>query len=68
MERIERANAMLAFVSDVPSAGVQTEIGIAIALKKSVVIAHQVDHALSYYNQAIVLLGRANEANTAIRN
>lgn len=58
---IEAADAMLAFVTDKVSAGVQTEIGMAIAQKKPVVIAHLDEYPLAYFNQAIVLAGQANE-------
>jgi nucleoside 2-deoxyribosyltransferase len=59
---IEDADAMLAFVTDKVSAGVQTEIGMAIAQKKLVVIAHLAEHGLTYFNKAIVLAGQADEA------
>lgn len=58
---IDAADALLAFVTDKVSAGVQTEIGMAIAKKKQVVIAHLGEHALGYFNQAIVLAGQASE-------
>lgn len=58
---IDTADALLAFVTDKVSAGVQTEIGMAIAKRKLVVIAHLGEHALGYFNQAIVLAGQANE-------
>ena len=57
---------MLAFVTDKVSAGVQTEIGMAIAQKKPVVIAHLAEHGLTYFNQAIVLAGQASEATLPI--
>jgi len=59
---IEKADALIAFVTDKVSAGVQTEVGMAIAQKKLVVIAHLAEHALAYFNQAIVSAGQANEA------
>lgn len=58
---IEKADAMLALVTDKVSAGVQTEIGMAIAQKKPVVIAHLAEHGLAYFNQAIILAGQADE-------
>lgn len=58
---ISRANAMLALVTDRVSAGVQTEIGIAIAKRKQVVIAHLEEHPLEYFNRAIIKAGQANE-------
>lgn len=58
---INAADGMLAFVTDEVSAGVQTEIGMAIAKKKQVVIAHSAEHPLAYFNQAIVLTGQGSE-------
>lgn len=58
---IENADAMLAFVTNKSSDGVQTEIGMAIAKKKLVVIAHLGEHALGYFNKAIILAGQARE-------
>lgn len=58
---IEKADALIAFVNDTVSAGVQTEIGMAVAKKKLVVIAHIAEHALAYFNDAIVLAGQASE-------
>lgn len=58
---IEKADGLIAFVTDTVSAGVQTEIGMAIAKKKRVVIAHLGEHAIGYFNQAIILAGQATE-------
>ena len=58
---IKKADAMVAFVTDEVSAGVQTEIGMAIAQKKPVVIAHLAKHGLAYFNQAIVVANQARE-------
>ncbi len=58
---IDASDGLLAFVTDNVSAGVQTEIGMAIAKKKTVVIAHLGEHALGYFNQAIILAGQARE-------
>lgn len=58
---IEAADGMLAFVTDTVSAGVQTEIGIAIAKRKNVVLAHLAEHPLGYFNGAIVQAGQATE-------
>lgn len=58
---IEAADGMLAFVTDRVSAGVQTEIGMAIAKKKQVVIAHVTEHSLDYFNKAIILAEQATE-------
>ena len=65
---IENADAMLAFLTDKVSAGVQTEIGMAIAQKKPVVIAHLAEHGLGYFNQAIVLAGQASEVTLPIES
>lgn len=54
MEHIEESDALLALLSDRPSAGVQTEIGVAVALKKQVLLAHLPEHELSYFNAAML--------------
>lgn len=58
---ISKADGMLALVSNTPSAGVQMEIGMAIAQKKQVVLAHEKIDQLAYFNQAVVALGQAGE-------
>lgn len=58
---ILKADGMFALVSHTPSAGVQMEIGMAIAQKKQVVLAHEVIDQLPYFNQAVVALGQAKE-------
>jgi len=58
---ISKAEGMLALVSHTPSAGVQMEIGMAIAQKKQVVLAHEVIDQLPFFNQAVVALGQAKE-------
>ena len=59
---IAKADGMLALVSNAVSAGVQMEIGMAIAQKKQVVLAHDSIDQLAYFNQAVVSLGQAGEA------
>ncbi len=59
--QIEAAEGMIAFVNNSVSAGVQTEIGMAIAQKKPVVFAHDPEDKLAWFNQAIVLAGQASE-------
>lgn len=59
---ISAADAMLAIVNDSISAGVQTEIGMAIAKGKRVVLIHEPDHKLAYFNDAIIRAGQASEA------
>jgi nucleoside 2-deoxyribosyltransferase len=58
---ITAAQGMLAFVNDKVSTGVQTEIGMAIALKKLLVLAHTADIELTYFNRAVALAGQASE-------
>lgn len=58
---IEKADGLLAFVANKPSHGVQTEIGIAIGSHKRIVIAHLAEHPLAYFNNAIILAGKASE-------
>jgi hypothetical protein len=53
---------MLAFVTEKVSAGIQAEIGMAVAQHKPVVMVHPPEHPLAYFNQAIVLAGQAAEA------
>jgi hypothetical protein len=59
---------MLAFVTDKVSAGVQTEIGMAIAKGKQVVIAHLEEHPLTYFNAAMVKAGQARELILPIKS
>ena len=60
---ISKADGMIAFVTEKPSAGVQMEIGMAIAQKKDVVLAHERSDKLAYFNSAVVVLGQASEAS-----
>lgn len=64
---IKNSDAVLAYVSDVPSAGVQTEIGYALALGKRVYIAHEANIDLAYFNKAIVMAGQAEEIILPLR-
>lgn len=59
--QIEAAEGMIAFVNKSVSAGVQTEIGMAIAQKKPVVFARTPEDELAWFNRAIVLAGQASE-------
>jgi nucleoside 2-deoxyribosyltransferase len=54
MEHIEQSDALIALLSDKLSAGVQTEIGVAVALKKQVFLAHLPEHELAYFNAAML--------------
>lgn len=59
--KIANADGLFALVSDTVSAGVQMEMGMALAQKKAVVIAHDKVDQLAYFNQAVVALGQARE-------
>lgn len=61
MDNIDQADGLLALVNDKVSAGVQTELGVALAQRKPVVIARLSGDSLTYFNQAIVLAGQAKE-------
>lgn len=65
---IDGSDALLAFVVDSVSAGVQTEIGMALGKKIPVVIAHEADHDLAYFNAAIIGAGHATEIILPIRS
>ncbi len=52
-ENLNDCDVMLAIVTDKPSVGVQTEIGYAIAKGKTVVLAHELDQKLAYFNGAM---------------
>ena len=56
---IKRSNALLALLDDHTSAGVQLEIGYALALGKKIYLAHLPEHQLTYINQALVQAGAA---------
>ena len=57
LEQLELSDVVLALLNDKVSAGVQTEIGAAVALKKRVLLAHLPEHPLVYFNQAMVMSG-----------
>ena len=60
-EKIANAECLLALVSDTVSAGVQMEMGMALAQNKVVAIAHEKVDQLAYFNQAVIALGQATE-------
>jgi nucleoside 2-deoxyribosyltransferase len=68
MEHIKGSDALLALLSDKPSAGVQTEIGVAIALKKQVLLAHLPEHELAYFNAAMLRAGVVSEIKLPLNN
>ncbi len=61
LENIQNSDALLAIVDNDPSTGVQTEIGIAVALGKRVFLAHEAQDALAYFNNAMVRAGAVTE-------
>jgi len=61
VEHIEGNEGLLALLTDKSSAGVQTEIGIAVALKKPVYLAHLPEHPLAYFNEAMLRAGVVQE-------
>lgn len=61
LERIKKSDALLALLDNNISAGVQTEIGIAVALGKKVFLAHKEVDALSYFNAAMHRAGVVTE-------
>jgi nucleoside 2-deoxyribosyltransferase len=61
IERIKAADTLLAILDEKVSAGVQTEIGYALALNKTVILAHPQSVELAWFNKAIVLAGQAKE-------
>jgi nucleoside 2-deoxyribosyltransferase len=60
-KEIEQCDILLAFIDNNVSAGVQLEIGYALALKKNIVLAHLPKHSLPYINSAIVHASLATE-------
>jgi nucleoside 2-deoxyribosyltransferase len=61
MESLQACDAVFALVSDIPSAGGQTEIGVGVALGRRVVLAHLPEDELAYFNGAMVKAGIAHE-------
>ena len=58
---IQRSDALLALLDTTISSGVQTEVGVAVALKKKVYLAHLPDNDLSYFNTAMLKAGVVQE-------
>ena len=57
LEAIEAADVLLALIEDKPSAGVQFEIGYAVAKEKQVVLAATTGHTLAHFDQGAVSAG-----------
>jgi len=68
LEHIEGSDGLMALLTDKPSAGVQTEIGVAVALKKRVWLAHLPEHQLAYFNEAMLLAGVVQEVELPLIN
>lgn len=60
-EKIAKADTLLALLDSKISSGVQTEIGLAIALGKTVLLAHSQEDDLTWFNQALAISGAARE-------
>ncbi|HEU4967207.1 MAG TPA: nucleoside 2-deoxyribosyltransferase [Candidatus Saccharimonadales bacterium] len=61
MQHIKESDTLLALLAHNVSAGVQTEIGVALALGRTVFLAHEPDQPLTYFNAAMVQGGAAQE-------
>lgn len=68
MKHIHESDAILALLSDKVSAGVQTEIGVGVALGKVVVMAHDLEDKLTYFNAAMVKAGVAKELSLPLED
>lgn len=60
VSKLEKCDVIIAILNDNVSVGVQTEIGYAAALGKKIVFAHEQDHVLKYFNNAMVQAGAAS--------
>ena len=60
-ESIKNSDALLALLDDHISAGVQTEVGYALALGKRVILIHKPEAKLAYINSAMVKAGLVGE-------
>lgn len=57
IDEIDAADVVVALVDDRPSAGVQFELGYAVAQKKQVILASMTGAKLTYFNQGLVSAG-----------
>jgi nucleoside 2-deoxyribosyltransferase len=60
-QEIKKCDIFIAFLSDKVSAGVQTEIGMAVAMGKTVLLARPANVKLEYFNNALIRSGLARE-------
>lgn len=67
-KHIAESDAMLALVGSRPSVGIQTEVGLAIAINKPVFLAHKPEDKLAYFNLALVKAGKAKEVVLPLTN
>lgn len=61
LAQLQRSDVLLALLDGGTSAGVQLEIGYALALGKQIILAHEAVHPLGYMNQALMSAGMAQE-------
>ena len=66
--KVRESDVLLALLEKDISAGVQMEIGYALALGKKIVFAHLPEDPLSYINQAIVKAGYATELSLPLNS
>lgn len=57
LERLDEAEVLLALVEEVISAGVQFELGYAVAKGKQVILASAIGAKVAYFNQGVVSNG-----------
>lgn len=58
---LDDSDVILALLDDEVSPGVQVEIGYGIAKNKVVILAHQPDHKMRYFNAAMLRAGVVRE-------
>jgi nucleoside 2-deoxyribosyltransferase len=58
LEMLDGADVLLAIIDMQPSAGVQFELGYAVAKGKQVILARRRGDKLAYFNQGVVSAGR----------
>lgn len=57
LEEVGKADVLLALVEETISAGVQFELGYAVAQGKQVILASAIDAKVAYFNQGVVSNG-----------
>ncbi|HSX00262.1 MAG TPA: nucleoside 2-deoxyribosyltransferase [Patescibacteria group bacterium] len=57
IEEVDFADTLIALIHDAPSAGVQFEIGYAVAKGKQVILAAQTEQPLAFFNEGLVSAG-----------